>query len=111
NRRAQTPRRLRRFLRTRRPQILVVRGQHLGALVVQAPDVDRVVRAVELTQRAAGALAHLDHRDGGGDAADPGDAGRRALHGDAVERTGVDAIDAADALLELHERLRALLRL
>src|SRR4051794_23269937 len=50
------------------PEALVVVGEHLGAVVVLAPHVDRVVRAVELAQGAAGALLQLDDRDGGRDA-------------------------------------------
>src|SRR3954462_12137129 len=52
-----------------RPELLVVLGEHLGALVVLAPDVNRVVRAVELAHGAAGALLGLDHRDRHGDSA------------------------------------------
>src|SRR5262249_1162169 len=94
-----------------RPEALVVLDQHLGALVVLPPDVDGVVGAVELADGAARALPLLDDGDGPRDAAVAHQRERRRLHRDAVERARVDAIDAARALLELHERLGTLLGL
>src|SRR6187455_1651548 len=85
------------------PELLVVVGEHLGALVVLTPDVNGVVRAVELAHGAAGALLHVDDGHGGGDAAGADDRRGRLLHGDAVEGAGVDAVDAAGALLQLNE--------
>src|SRR5262245_33994799 len=73
------------------PELLVVVDEHLGALVVLPPDVDRVVRAAELAHGAAGALALLDDGDRQRDATVAEEHRGRGLHADAVEGTGVHA--------------------
>src|SRR5262249_40898368 len=90
---------------------LVVVLERLRALVVLAPDVDGVVRAVELAHGAAHALLVLHDGHGLRDAAHARQHRRRLLHGDAVEGAAVDAVHAARALLQLHEGLGPCLRL
>src|SRR5262245_54622921 len=71
---------------------------------------NRVVRAIELAQGAADALSHLDHRDRLGNPARALEHRGRPFHGDAIERTGVHAVDTTGALLQLDKRFGPLLR-
>src|SRR5262245_37296670 len=85
------------------PQLLVMVVEHLGALVILAPNMNGIVWAIELAHRAAGTFLEIDDRHRRGNAAYAPNGRRSRLHGDAVERAGVHAVDAASALFELHE--------